>query len=115
MRGHLLADSLGQVVPDVPPVAYLHRMRQGTADRLCVSGRAVPAHDLDTRMVTQPGFQGVGGTTGQDIDPLAGLGVDQNGRVVVAATQREVVHPQHPRHPPGGQRQPHQRAQGGVP
>jgi len=49
-------------------------------------------------MVRQPLPGDVGGAAGNDIDPPAGLGVDEHGRVDLAAAQREVIDPEHPRH-----------------
>jgi hypothetical protein len=46
-----------------------------------VAGRAVTADDLDARMLTQPRGKGVGSAVGQEVDPPAGLGVDQDSRV----------------------------------
>ncbi|GAA3294361.1 hypothetical protein GCM10020295_18680 [Streptomyces cinereospinus] len=52
-----LADGLGEVVPQVPAVADLDRVGQGSADRLGIGGRSVPAHGLDARMCAQPCLQ----------------------------------------------------------
>ena len=52
---------------------------------------------------------------GQDIDPLAGLGVNQDGRVDLATAQREIINAQHPRHRDLGQGKPQQQAQRGMP
>jgi hypothetical protein len=49
------------------------------------------------------------------IDPLPGLGIDQNGRVDLAAAQREVINAEHPRHADLGQGQGQQQAQRGMP
>ena len=99
VRGDFFADGLGEVVPQVPAVADLDRVGQGSADRLGVGGRSVPAHGLDARMFAQPGFQGGGVAAGQYLDPLAGLGVDDDRGVAVPAPQGEVVDPDHPRDP----------------
>lgn len=115
VRGDFLADGFSEVVPEVPPVADLYRLGQRPADRLGVGGRAVAAHGLDARTLTQPPLQRLDGAAGQHVDTFTGLDVDQDGGVVVAAAQGEVVDPQNPGHRPLGYRQLHQRAQGGVP
>jgi hypothetical protein len=66
-------------------------------------------------MGAQPGLQRVRAPVGQDVDPAAGLGVDQDRGVAVAAPQREVVDPEHPRDLERRQRQTQQAAQRGVP
>jgi hypothetical protein len=89
-------DLVAQVLPQMPPVADLHRVGQGPADRLGVGGRAVPAHDLDPLLASQPCFQDGGLAVGQDIDAFPGLGVDDDRGVAVAAAQGEVVDTDHP-------------------
>src|SRR5215467_16122551 len=93
VRGNFLPDGLAQAVPQVPAVAHLHRRGQGLADGLAVGARAVTAHDLDPRMVPQPCFRDVSGAAGDDVDAAAGIGVDEHGRVDLAAAQREVADP----------------------
>lgn len=113
VRGDLLADGLGEVVPQVPAVADLDRVGQGSADCLGVGGRSVPAHGLDARMSAQPGFQRGGVAAGQYLDSLTGFGVDDDRGVAVPAPQGEVVDPDHPREPPLRHGHPPQQPQGG--
>jgi hypothetical protein len=82
VNGDFLPGGLSEVVPDMPPVADLKGIGQGLMHRIGVAGGAVTADDLDARMLTQPRGKSVGPAVGQDIDPPAGLGVDQNGREV---------------------------------
>jgi hypothetical protein len=49
-------------------------------------------------MVFQPLSGGAGGAAGDDVDAPASLGVDEHGRIDLAAAQREIVDPEHPRH-----------------
>ncbi len=113
MTGDFFADGLAEVVPQVPAVGDLDGVRQRAADRFGIGARAVPAHDLHSGMGSQPGLQNIGRAAGQDVDPLAGLGVDQHGGVAVAPAQSEVVHPHHPGHSRLGQGQVQQDAQRG--
>lgn len=50
-------DFVAQVSPQMPAVADLHRVGKGPADRLGVGGRAVPAHDFDPFLSSQPCLQ----------------------------------------------------------
>jgi hypothetical protein len=68
----------------MPAVTDLNRTGQRPADCFAIGTGPVPAHDLDTRVAAQPGFQHVGLAAIQDIDPLPGLGVDQDGRIFLA-------------------------------
>ena len=115
VRGDFLQRGLGQVVPDVPAVPYLLGVGQDATDGLGVRAGAVAAHHLDTGMGPQPGLESVGAAVGQDVDPPPGLDIDEHGGVLAPPAQGELVHPEHPGYPPGGQRQSQQRAQGGVP
>ena len=115
MRGDFLQHCLGQQVPQVPAVTDLDRTGQGPADRFSIGTGPVPAHDLDAGVAAQPGLQHVGLAAVQDIDPLAGLGVDQDGRIDLATAQREVTGAENPRHADIWQRNPEQDPQRGVP
>ena len=115
MRQDLFAGSLAQEVPQVPPVADLHRLRQRPARRLAVGPRAVTAQDLDPGMVPQPCLSHVRGPARNDIDAAAGLGVNQHGRVDQATAQRKVVDSQHPRHRRTGQGNLQENPQRGMP
>ena len=98
MRGDLFQHGSGQAVPQVPAVTGLDRAGQRAADRLAIGAGPVAAYDLHAGMPAQPRLQYVSLPAGQDIDPLAGLGVDQDGRVDLAAAQREIIDAEHPRH-----------------
>jgi hypothetical protein len=115
MRRDLLLGGFGQAVPQVPAVTGLDRAGQRPPDRLGVGTGPVPAHDLGTRVLTQPCLHHVSRPAGQDIDPFPGPGVDQDGCVDVAAAQREIVSAQHAGHADLRQGQPQQYAQRGVP
>lgn len=97
VRADLGLHLVAQVAPQMPPVADLHCVGQNSADGLGVGGGAVPAYDLDAGMVTQPGLQGRGLAVRQDRDASAGLGIDDNRGVAVAAAQGEVVDADHSR------------------
>jgi hypothetical protein len=98
VRGDLFEHRFAQALPQMPPVTGLDRVWQRPADRLAVGAGPVPAHDLDARVAAQPGLQRVSFAAGQHIDPLPGLGAGQDGRLDLAAAQREVIDAKHPRH-----------------
>jgi hypothetical protein len=64
-------------------------------------------------VLAQPRDQRLGGAVGRDIDPLAGLGVDQHGRVTLTPAQGEVVDAEHARDARRRHRLAHEHAQGG--
>lgn len=106
-------DFAAKVPPQMPAVADLHRVRQGPADRLGVGGRAVPAHDFDPFLPSQPCLQCGGFAVGQDIEALACFGVDDDRGVAVTAAQGEVIDPDHPRDPHRRRGDSPQHPQGG--
>jgi hypothetical protein len=114
VRRDFLQHRLGQAVPQMPAIPGLHRAGQRPPDRLAVCPGPVPAHDLNAGVPAQPRLRHISGAAGQDIDPLPGRGVDQHGRVLMAAAQREVVDAEHEGDAGLGQRKPQQQAQRGM-
>src|SRR3712207_9576574 len=55
VRGDGLFHMLGQVVPQVPPIGNLHRVRRTTLGCLRVGTGTVTADHLDAGVLTQPG------------------------------------------------------------
>ncbi len=94
MGGHALVDRLAQVFPQVEAVRDLHRAGYGGMGGLGVGAGPVPAHDLHAWVVAQPGGEGVGRAVGKDVDAAAGLHVQQDRGVDVAAFEGEVIRPQ---------------------
>lgn len=97
----------------MPPVADLHRFGQSLADRLAVGAGSVPADVLGPGVLAQPRDQGLGGAVGQDVDPRAGLGVDEHGGVSLASAQGEVVDAEHAGNARRRQVLAYEQAQGG--
>jgi hypothetical protein len=102
-------------MPQVPPVPALDRVRQRGADSFAVGTGPVAGDDLGARVSAEPLLDDVSGAPFQDIDALAGLGVDQDGRVDPALPQREVIDAQHAGHLQGGEGNREQDPQGGMP
>ena len=105
MAGDATFDRLSQVVPDMPSISHLDRVRCTVASALGVGAGTVSAHDLDAGMRTQPVSQGLGSAVGEHVDRSASLGIDQQRAVPVAAAQGKIVHSQHTRRWPVGIRQ----------
>ena len=96
MPGDCLLDVLAQVVVDVPAVSDLDRARGAGAGAVGIGAGPVTADDLGARVLCQPVREGVRLAVAQHVHRLAGRGVDQDGAVVPAAAEREiVVHAQH--------------------
>ena len=92
--GHRFARVLAQVVPDMPPVGDLDRLRGALACAVGVGAGPVPADDLGPGMFLQPVGEGFGFAVAQQVNGPSGLDVDQDGAVVAAPAEREVIHAQ---------------------
>ncbi len=75
----------------MPPVRDLYRRRGAPARAVGVGAGPVPADHLGSGMLLQPLGEGVRLAVAQQARRLACLGVDQDGPVVPAAAEREVV------------------------
>ncbi len=113
--GDFLARGVAQAAPEMPSVGDLDRVRQRVSHGLGIRGRAVLAHDFDSRMGSQPFGHYLGAASGQHVDPGTGVGIDQHGGVVTPSAQGEVIDPQNRRHRVIRQRDAHQDPHSGVP
>ncbi len=115
MTDHGLLHSLGQVVPQMPPIGHLHRIRRSDPNTFGISAGPVPAHHLDTGMLKQPGRDGARGAVGEQIYRTTGGHVHHDRAIHMPAADREVVDPENRHLPdrPGGYRA--HCAQQGVP
>jgi hypothetical protein len=84
-----------QVLPQVKTVGHLDGVRCSVPGALGVGAGPVAADDLHAGMVFQPPGQSAGLAVAQHVDGLAGVHVDQDGRVGMAAPFGEVIHAQH--------------------
>jgi hypothetical protein len=107
-------DHLPDVEQQVPAVGDLHRLRRACCGATAVLGRAVARDDLDPWAASQPSGERPGRAVRQEVGDPPPLEVDQDGAVRPAFAPRPVVHAQHARRPPGGQRQAADEAQHGV-
>ncbi len=94
VRYHRFLGVLGQVVPQVPAVGDLDRVRCAVPGALGVVAGPVPADHLRARMRLQPGLQGAGFPVRQQLDRLARSDVHQDSPVDLAASEREVIDPE---------------------
>jgi hypothetical protein len=85
----------GQVVPHVPAVGDLHRVRGAEPGGLGVGTGSVPADHLDPGVFLQPGGEGRHLAVGQQVDRSPAGHVDHDAAVDAAPAQCEVVDPEH--------------------
>jgi len=95
--GDALLDGLGEVLPQVEPVGDLDRVRRAGPGAVGVGAGAVSADDLDAGVRGQPVRQRLRVAAFEEVQRGAGLDVDDQRAVVLAAADREVVDPGHPR------------------
>ena len=81
----------GQVVPQMPAVGDLDRLRGAVPGALGVGPGPVAADHLRTGMGLQPGLEGARFPAGQQVDRLPGGDVHQDGAVDMAALQGEII------------------------
>jgi hypothetical protein len=108
-------DGLGEVLPQVEPVGDLDRLRHPGPGAVGVGTGAVTADDLDAGMSRQPVRERLGGAAFQQVERRAGLAVDQERAVALAAPEREVVDSEHPRLGRFRVRRGHDQAQQDLP
>jgi hypothetical protein len=89
--GGALLDGLGEVLPQVEPVGDLDRVRCPGPGAVGVGARPVAADDLDPGVGCQPAGQRLGVTALDEAGRRAGLDVDEQRAVMLAAPDREVV------------------------
>jgi hypothetical protein len=89
--GGALLDGLGEVLPQVEPVGDLDRLRRPGPGSVRVRSRPVSADDLDPGVSGEPVREGLGVAAHEEVERGAGLDVDEQRAVVLAAPGREVV------------------------
>lgn len=86
---------LSEVLPQVPAVGDLHRLRRALGSALGVDargpGRGTRPH---AGVVVQPGAQPCRGAFGKHLDRPTGLDIDQQSPVDMPFGQDEVIHAQ---------------------
>ncbi|BDT91795.1 hypothetical protein IFM12275_17710 [Nocardia sputorum] len=96
VASHAALDGLAQVLPEVKSIRDLHRGGGAETGSLGVGPGAVSAYHLHPGVCGQPIRQGLSVSVRQQLQWCTSLAVDQHSAVVLAAPQREVVHPHHP-------------------
>ena len=91
VAGHRLLRVFGEVVPQMPPVCDLRRLRCAGGRALGVGAGPVPAHHPHAGMLAQPPGERVGVPVGEQVHRPVGVHVDQHRAVHLPAAQREVV------------------------
>jgi len=90
--GDLFLHVFGQVVPQVPAIGYLQRIRGAVPGALGVGPGPVPADHRGAGMGAQPVRQRARFPVRQQVHGLAGLHVDQQRAVDAAPAEREIIH-----------------------
>jgi hypothetical protein len=110
-----LVHVLAQVVVNVPPVRDLVRVGCALPGAVGVRARAVTADHLYPGMGLQPVRDGIGLAVAEQVNGPAGLHVDDDGAVVPAPPEREVVDPDDRQGAGFGVGQRHDQAQHACP
>jgi hypothetical protein len=88
----LVIEKAGEVFTQVDQqmiaVSDLNRLWSAMFDRLCIRAGSIATHDLDLWMRLQPGHDGRGFATGQQINRTVVLQIHQNGTIALAFFQR---------------------------
>lgn len=95
--GDALLGGPGEVLPQVEPVGDLDRVRRPGPRPVRERARAVPADHLNPGMGREPVRERLGVAALDQVERRAGLAVDEQRAVVLAAPDREIVDPEHPR------------------
>ena len=95
MAGHRLLGVFGQVVPQMPAIGDLDRVRRARPGALGVVAGPVPADDPRAGMRRQPRLEAGGLPVRQQVDHVSGAHVHQHRPVHLALGQREVIDPEH--------------------
>lgn len=85
-----------EALPQMEPVSDLQGTRGAAAGALGVGARPVPADDLHAGVADQPGGQWSALAGREHVDHAMVFDAGQDRGVGLAATDREVVHAQHP-------------------
>ena len=95
MASHCLLGVFGQVVPQMPAIGDLDRVRRARPGALGAVAGPVPADDLRAGMRRQPRLEAGGLPVWQQVDHVAGAHVHQHRPVHLALGQREVIDPEY--------------------
>ncbi|GGQ46152.1 hypothetical protein GCM10010279_64730 [Streptomyces mutabilis] len=96
MIGDAPFSGLPEVVPKVPPISNLDRLRRPSCGTFCEERSSIPAHDLDSGALRQPLGQGRRLPIGQQINRPSGLDIDQNSPVDAAFAHGVLINADHP-------------------
>ncbi len=105
--------SLAEVTQEMPAIGDLRRRRRSLPCPLRVGSGAISRDDLNARMSTQPGCDGLSAAVGQQVDDTSTLEVADDGSVALAASPSPIIDANHTgrskRHQLGRADQPQQR------
>ena len=105
VAGHCLLHVLAEVMPQMPPVRDLHRLRCASPGAVGICSRPVPADHLGARVGAQPGGERLRFPVGQQVHRPVRAHVHQHAAVDMPTPEREIIDPEHGNPAHGGVRQ----------
>ena len=95
MGCNLFLHCLREVVPQMPTVGDLDRLRRPNTGGFGIRVGAITADHLGGRMNGEPFGDGAGFPVGENIDWTVSIQIDQNGPIPMPSPQREIVDTEH--------------------
>lgn len=95
-KAHLFLDGRTKVLDQMKPIGDLLGLRCAFTDGLRVQAAAVPADDLDGRMVPKPRSRTLDAPIVQYVDNRAALEIDHDGSIVRRPPPTPVIDADHP-------------------
>ncbi len=95
-KAHLFFDCRAKVLDQMKPIGYLPGLRCAFTDGLRIETTAVPADDLDGRVVTQPLGRTLDAAIVQYVDNRATLEINHDGPIVCRTPPTPVIDANHP-------------------
>ncbi len=92
---NLFLHCLREVVPQMPTVGDLDRLRRPNTGGFGIRVGAITADHLGGRMNGEPFGDGAGFPVGENIDWTVSIQIDQNGPIPMPSPQREIVDTEH--------------------
>jgi hypothetical protein len=95
-KAHPLLDCDPQVVHEMEPISHLARLRRTLANSLRIKAAAIPADDLDGRVLSQPLGRSLDTAVIQNVDNRATLEINHDGPVSCCSSPAPVIDANHP-------------------
>lgn len=95
-KAHLFFDCRAKILDQMKPIGHLPRLRCTFTDGLRIQTAAIPADDLDRRMVTQPLGRTLDAPIVQNVDHRAALEINHDGPIACRPPPTPVIDANHP-------------------